>query len=285
MITWLLTELSPGARLLLAILIFVGITVTVVALAHTRIIALANGAPWPPPSDVAEHPPHDPTVYGPYEAPPPSDLGGRIIGITATAFVFLLAFTLSNFWSNAQDARSAFQQEVSNHGAAVAAAQLLPPGQARDRALAALDAYANSVKDSQWSLMQQADTQAALRAHRQAALGVGREIVLDPDKQLRSQASYPVLQQAAESMVDQGTERINQLPRAAAPGMIGLIFLLGVINLAVASAFQPSRLRTNMFLMGTYAAVVAILIFMVVETSNAFLGAGAILPEGFTMTS
>ncbi len=276
-----MTELSPAVRLILAILIFVSITVTIVAFAHTRIIALANGAPWPPAADAEEHPPHDPALYGPYESPPPSDLAGRIIGMTATAFVFLLAFTLSNFWSNAEDARSAFQEEVSNHGTAVSAARLLPPGETRDRSLAVLDEYARSVKDVQWSLMQQADTQAALRAHREAALAVGREIVLNPDKELRSQESFPVLQQAAESMIAQGTERINQLPRPEAPGVVMLIFLLGVVNLAVASAFQPARLRTNMFLMGTYAAIVALLIFVVVETSNAFLGAGAILPDGF----
>lgn len=282
--TWLLTEFPPGIRLLLAILLFVGITVTVVAIAHPRIVALANGAPWPPPAQ-SDPPPHDPSDYGPYESPPPSDLAGRLMGITATAFVFLLAFTLSSFWSNAQDARSAFQQEVADHAAAVAAAQQLPAGETRDRVLASLDSYAQSVVETEWPLLEEADTQAALAAHRKASATVGRDIVLNPDKQLRSAPSYSVMQSAAEDMINQGTNRINQLPRAEAPGVVGLIFLLALVNLAVAAAFQPARLRTNLFLMGVYAAIIGIMVFMVVETSNAFLGGGAILPEGFSPIS
>lgn len=280
---WFMIEVPPMARLLLAMLLFVGITVTVVALFHQRIVALGNGAPWPPPANADElsfTQAHE--ERGLYEPPPPDDLAGRIITITGTAFVFLLAFTLSNFWSNAQDARTALQTEVADFNAALVAARLLPQGQERDEVLTALENYRQDVVEQEWPLLQRADSAAALAIHHRASVAVAGGLILTPSKSLKSAESYSEVRNAVLDMVDKGNDRINALPRSAAPSVVMLIFLLGLCNLAVAAAFLPSSLQTNLFLIGAYAAIIGFLIFIVVEASNPFVGGGQVLPVGFS---
>ncbi len=160
---WLLAEIPGPMRLIFALAISVGITVFVVWRFHDRILALSNGDPWPPDaedsdtdsqesenetgadgtefdeteSDVPQSDDEaeskktaddDSEDDGPTKPPKPFYLAGRIMAITMTSFIFLLAFTLNNFWGNAQDARVSVEAEGAYFQSALVAAADLPDG-------------------------------------------------------------------------------------------------------------------------------------------------------------
>ena len=80
---------------------------------------------------------------------------------------------------------------------------------------------------------------------------------------------------STNDMIDQGTLRIEGAPSQTTPGVLSLIFILGIANLSLAAAFQPAGLGTNLFLMGVMAAITGLLLYMIVETSNPFWGRSA----------
>lgn len=300
---WLFAEVPGSVRFVLALVITVSITVFIVWRFHDRILALSNGDPWPPEVEEAKGPAETESATdresesdtssgdgtedesdedGPTKPPKPFYLAGRIMAITMTAFVFLLAFTLNNFWGNAQDARVALEEEGGYYQSALVAAAGLPTGSHKEAALAALRGYGTAVVEQEWPLLEQADSAEVLALHRKLGAELAEVTVLaQPPAEVANDPSWEALTTAVPDILDQGTQRIHQLPRPQAPGIIGLIFLLAILNLAVTAAYQPAPLVQNMVLMGLMAAIVALMLFILVETSNPFAGSGAILPTPF----
>lgn len=265
-------EVPPWARLALAIAITAGITWTMVRLLHGRIMNLAHLEPEDADTVRAEPDAAD----APQAAPPrTSDLAGRVLGITGVGFVFLLAFALGNFWSNNQALRQAVQDEASNLGRATAAARVLPPTQGGPLVTALAD-YGSSVADVEWPLLQQADTQGALVAHEAAADRVVAAVAAADTAGASNDYSWDPLTSALNDMFAAGTERITQAPTSQAPAMLALIVILGLSNLALTAAFQPAALGPNLFLMATMATITAIMLFVVIEAANPFVGGGAV---------
>ncbi|MEI2716321.1 MAG: hypothetical protein V9E98_04890 [Candidatus Nanopelagicales bacterium] len=291
MMAWLFAEVPGWVRLLLTVAITVAITVVIVWRFHDRILALSNGDPWPPePQETAEESDgkadketdDDKDDDDSGKPPKPFYLAGRIMAITTTAFVFLLAFTLNNFWGNAQDARVALEEEGGYYQSAVLAAAGLPDGPHKDAVLEALRGYGTAVVEQEWPLLEQANSVEALNLHRRLGAELARVTVLaDPPAEVTNDPSWGAITTAIPDILDQGTQRIHQLPRPQAPGIIGLIFLLAILNLAVTAAYQPAPLVQNMVLMGLMAGIVALMLFILVETSNPFAGSGAVLPTPF----
>ena len=110
------------------------------------------------------------------------------------------------------------------------------------------------------------------------------QVALLPEDDPRAdEGTRPQLAQAVENMLTNGTSRIDQLPRPEVPAVIGLVFILAVINLAVTAAFQPATRNQNLFLIAMMGAILAVMLFVLVEASNPYLGAGAVRPEGFSL--
>lgn len=284
---WLFAELPGVVRLLIAEILFVGITCLVVWRFHARIVALSAGEPWPPADhedeDEDEEKEKEKEKRNKKDGPEPFNLAGRIMAITMTAFVFLLAFTLNNFWGNAQDARVAVEEEGADYQSLLIAAHGLPDGPFKDDLQKALENYGQSVITQEWPLLEQADSAEALIVHRR----LGRElaavtILQEPPADVAKSPAWPSISTTVTNMLEQGTQRIHQLPRPQAPNVIALIFLLAIINLAVTAAYQPARpVSQNVFLMGLMAGIVALMLFILVEASNPFTGAGALLPTSY----
>lgn len=312
---WLFETVPAFLRLLLALALFIGITVFIVWRFHDRIVALSNGDPWPPEdepddqdgSSVGED---DATAIlaedgesgeesadegedsvkdedeeedeGPRKPPKPFYLAGRIMAITMTAFVFLLAFTLNNFWGNSQDARVAVEEESGDYQSLLIAAESLPEGPHKDSVTAAVKDYGDTVVQQEWPLLIQADSADALPLHLRAGRDLAKATLLaEVPEETRSTTAWSIFTDTVPDMVQQGTDRIHQLPRHQAPGVIGLIFLLAILNLAVTAAYQPAPLVQNVVLMGLMAGIVGLLLFILVEASNPFAGSGALTPATF----
>lgn len=256
---------------MLTVLITVGVTVGVVALLHGRILTL-NAEPTKDDENGSEPGPTPLTFL----------LSERIVSITTTGFIFLLAFTLGNLWSNHRTAEQAMQTEIAELARAAGAAQFLPPVH-RDPILAAVDAYFTSVREVQWTYMEAGDAMGALRAQSKASGELVRVAAAAAAMEgAESSSAWSSLSTAIDDALASSTARISQIPSPRTTSVLLLVCGLGLVNLAMVAAFYPAPLRRNLFLMGVMAAITATLVFVVVEASNPYLGSGALKPTMYT---
>jgi hypothetical protein len=155
-------------------------------------------------------------------------------------------------------------------------------GTAPNKALAAaLRAYGRSVADDEWPLLRASDGSGVQALHNRNRSAVAAAVVAAAESGAAKSPSWAALDAAVTDMLAQGQERIDQLPRPSAPGILMLIFILGVTNLAVTAAFQPAPLATNLVLMGLMSAIVALMLYIVAEAANPYTGGPAVLPIGY----
>lgn len=289
-----MSTVPPSVRLIIAVVLTVGITLLAVKLAHPRIVALSEGRGKEYKERRRRKQSADGQVVPAAESAQdtlrrdedgerlePGNLAGRVLGLCATAFVFLLAFTLGNFWSNAGDAQSAVRDEASAYTRALDFAQELPTTGYGPSVVAALQSYQNSVRNVEWPLMSQADSEAAYQAHDTASRALATAVRSAEVAGAQQQPGWSSFTSAVSAMTSSGTDRINSVPSPWDPGVIALIFILGLGNLALAAAFQPAGIGANLFLMGMMAAITALLLFILVEAANPFLGAASLHPPAF----
>lgn len=274
---------APYTRLFLAVFITVGITLVMVRLFHQRALdfnaiddidADARKARIKAAEQAAEEADEAPKPERPL---PPAmyNLSGRLLGLAATAFVFLLAFTFANFWQNTKAATTATEAEAAYWVQAVVFAESLPADQGGDQIRQALNEYRDSVADEQWPLMQRGDSQAAYQMELADGLALTKALLSADQAGASAAPTWNDLTTAVSDMTEQGRYRIAALPGRAAPGVIMVVFALGVSLLALTAIFQPARLGANLGIMGIMAALVATLLFVLVETSNPYVGSAA----------
>lgn len=268
---WFIGGVPPLVRLLLAIAITVGVTLAMAKIFRTPILALnaqdeINKDERRKLADETGEiqPPLPPETY---------NLAARILGLLTTAFVFLLAFTLGNFWGDTKDAASAVQAEAGDFVRASLLIEKLPASPEREALQQALTSYRDNLRDVQWPLMQKGDSNAAYQAQIETGLELSNAVLKAEKTEVAKAPEWPVLLAAVQDMPQQARDRVDAIPNRAAPSVVGLIFVLGITNLAMTAIFQPSRYGTNMFLLGVMAAITGLLLFVIVEASNPYLGA------------
>jgi hypothetical protein len=269
-----LNDVIPPVRLFLALLFTVGFTLLAVRLLHTNTLALAALD-----EPVEEPDAGDSTVTTTHFLTPPArDLAGRVLALTGFGFIFLFTFTFANFWSNGQAAMTAVQNEQWAYTKALASAEALPAGASRDSVVSALHSYADSVRTQEWPLMQVADLRAAAQIHTTASSQLAQVLLAASTSDAAKSPAVAPLQGGISDMISDGNTRIMQLPGPTAPSVLGMILILGISNLALTAAFQPTRIRPNLILMGTMATLTGLLFFLVVEASNVYSGGTMPIP-------
>lgn len=253
-----------GLRLLIALVVVVGITLLCLKIFYPQIIALQQ---VPKKDEDAEDEPFVPEVY---------HLSGRIISITTTAFVFLSAFALNNFWGATKAADAAVQSETRAYYSAVSAVNLLKDEASREAALAAFSDYSATLRDVESPLLQQADVAAAYRVQLDASLKLGEAIASAHELDASGSATWDRVNDYVTDTTNYGEERVRALPGTGATSLIWLIIFLGLANLALLTAFQPTFFRRNAFLVATAAFITTVLLFVVIEVSNPFIGNAAV---------
>lgn len=279
----LMTDTPPWARLTLAIVISVTITVSFVRLLHERTLRLAHLEPEGDEVEPAVTTTRAVNAAGeaaqaeatPITPPPAWELAARVLGLTGVGFVFLLAFALGHFWSNNQDLRQAVQNEATNMGRATAAADFLPTAQGGP-VLAALSDYGTSVADEQWPVLAQGNREDAIVAHEAAAAHVLEALAAAYAAGASQEYPWTSLTTAIDDLFIAATERIAHSPTSEVPSVLILIFILAITNLALTAAFLPTARGPHMFLTGAMAAITAIMLFVLIEAANPYVGGGAV---------
>lgn len=277
-----MVHVPSSIRLLLAVVVMVGITLLAAKVFRRQIMELATKDDVI--RDLRDAELRDARDDGkPADSVPPapprtSDLFARVVGMTTSAFVFLTAFTLGQYWGASNQARAAVVGEAGYWAQAAAAARQIPADKGGNEVVAAIDKYRESVLSTQWEGMQRADSEAVQAEQLKLAQNVGMAMLKAEKSGADTTDAWSTLTGNVSDMLTQSRERLNSLPNPSAPGVLVMIFLLGIVNLALITAFQPSRRGTNIFLLSVLAGVTAFLCFIVVETSNPYVGGARVHP-------
>lgn len=245
------------------------------AIAEFRAKAAARTAGLPEPERVAQEA-REPKPWAPPspEIPPGYNLSGRGMQFLNMAFVFLLVFTIGQFWSNTRTADHANVQEAASYSKAMLLAEELPNGPQKDALILGLEEYRANVVDEQWPALQQADTVATYRLQADA----GRDLILAQREAAAGNAQNANLLSEISSTIDDmtqdGVDRITALPGSDAPRVLILVFILSVVNLVLVIAYQPARRRLMYAVIALMATITALLMFVAVEVSNPYLPSG-----------
>lgn len=276
-------------RLLLAVVLTTGISVTAVILLRPQILRLNAEPPEDDAAGVGARAAAEGEGVGggaeeALEGEQPADdqqgndfgvsrLAGDATRIVATAFVFLLAFSLGQFWGNVQDARSATEAEQAAHTRAMAILDTYPQSPEREELAAALDRYARAVVEQEVPLLRDGNSAQTYHVHGETSADVSSAALAAEVAGYSQTPQWASLSTAIADLTSNGTSRIDAAPQPYVPTMVAIIALLGLTNLALTAAFQPARRGPNIFLIGVMSVITALLLFMLMEASNPFLGA------------
>lgn len=268
-------DVPAGVRLLLAVAISVGISLAFVWVFHDRMLRLDDKN-----SEADEKAENDkdgdPDAPRPPKVPNTVYLAQRVLGLTATGFVFLLAFTFGSFWGNHTEASSAILDEGTMFARALTIAQMIPADQGGTQLVAALDNYRVDITEVQWPLLQHADAAGAYAVQMQATGAIGKATVEAGKEGANEMPEWNLLTETLTNMNADAVQRIAQLPSSNVPTILVMIGFLGLMNLVLTAAFQPARRGPNLLLIGVMAGITALLMFLLVEASNPFIGGGAV---------
>ena len=252
-------------RLSVWMLICVGLTLLIAWRLHHRILQHHHRA-QPPRTDDGDLPDNVPPGSG--------DLSGHLIRVLSLAFVFILGFTLSNFWSTSKAADAATQDEVAAYSRAIALAEAIPAQSGGQGLLDALAVYRQAAV-GQDTLLQHADAPAAYLAQDEAGSSLLTAIIASGNAGAAKAPEWDAFTSAIDDMVTGGRERVDALPSVMATGIIWLLIVLAVGNLVAIAVFSPTRFGVTLVILAGLAAAFALLLFVVIETSNPYWGAGA----------
>lgn len=252
-------------RLLLVIVISVVVVVLLIGAFHRHILKI-NAAP----TKVNEDDPD----------PPPGikDIAGRLIALATFAFVFLLGFGFSQFWTTAKDARDAVLSEATDFHRAVVLAQDLPQEQSVP-VVAALDAYQTRIVEVEWPLMVSADSANLVQERYASGDALLTAITQARPSDASSSPVWANLDSTVGDLLDDAVDRTNAIPSPMAVSIIIIVIVLGLVNLLAIAVFQPASRRAHLLVVAAMAALTAFLVFSLVEISNPYNGAGSIIPS------
>lgn len=259
-----ITAAPAWVRLLLAIGITVTVTVVAAQVFRSRIVALKEKN-----DDIG-------------------DLSGVVTTVTTyltIGFVFFIGFTMSQFWSSGQDARSALREESQAITRAVALTRALSEGAARDAIQDALQAYMTTVESIEWPLLRAGEVNEAESVQTQAATALAGDVFRAEAGLPQSDASLtPQLNTAIDKIITSGGDRVTSSPTTWTTPWFGAVGLLGFALLVISTMFRFSGLRVTQVLLGVFATVLVTLFFVMLELSNPFGGSAGLQPPQWSTT-
>lgn len=255
-----------GLRLLMSIGITVGVSLLFAKLFYSRSLMLAQN-PADSQDAAAEKVPHI------------SDLSGKLLTFSNFVFVFLLGFTLGQFWSNDSDAQSAYNSFANDFTRVVIAAKDIPADQGGDTLMAAINDYRTSVLNDEWPLLAASDNYGASQVQIQAGTTLIKTITDVGASGANKLPSWDFLNSSLNDLGDSASQVIDAVPGSNTWRITALIMLLGVINLALIAIFQPTRRGAYYLIVGLLSGMTGLLFFILVEVSNPFTGSNAIVPH------
>ena len=262
----LLADLPPVLMLLIFIAIAVGIVLVVSWFYYDTFIAMAQRPPTPEKTEGTGDKDTPPEIV----IPGTFDLWSRVLAFTTLAFVFMLAFFLNTFWGNVQSAQSATQSEAASLARLSSLALRLSDPAGADALLKAINAYRDSVVNEEWPLLRAGDGGGASIAAIKSSNALLAAVL---DAQAADKSSSPMwsgIESTLSDAIQDSASRIEKLPDSSAPTRVWTVIILGLAMLIMTTAVFPTRVKPYRVAISIMAALVALLIFVMVQASNPF---------------
>ena len=257
-------EVPVQVRFLLAIAITVGLSLLLASFFYTRTLHLTQETEQPE----GEWP----------KIPEASGMVGRILALTSTAFVFLLAFTIAQMWGDSRDAETWNESMTVQFAQAGDAALGLPAGPERDGVINALNDFRTAVIDQQWPYLVRGDASGAREVHVDMVGNIVTAVAAAEQAGADKSPTWGSLTGSISDLASDNFERIGTIPYRGASQLMILVFFLGIANLVLTALFQPTRKRPYLFFVSVMATITAVLLFVMVEVSSPFAGTTGIVP-------
>jgi hypothetical protein len=198
-----------------------------------------------------------------------------VLPIVATIQALLLAFSAVSAWESYQTAEESVTEEA-NIVTGLARDLAVFDSQESMQARLVLRAYAQSVIDEEWPLLQAAETEPAWDRFDAFVRALG---AMSPDTPKRA-ALMPQIWAQADKIVTFRRSRIFE-SQTAIPGTLWLVVLAGTIVTILLTFVLPLN-RFNVVMIGALAFAIGLVFFFVIAMDRPFAGSQSISPAPFT---
>lgn len=211
---------------------------------------------------------------------PHNDVAGFVYATIAVTYAVVLGFVVITVWDQYEEARSNADREANDIADLYRLAAWFPDSE-QPKIQQALHDYTRSVVDDEWNAMNRGDapspeTTAALdrmwELYRQAGQG--------------SMGQSTAYGDSLDRLQDVGNSRRIRLleSREGIPAILWVGLIAGaVLTVGFAYGFGVERARSHALMLGTLAASIALLLFMVFSLNYAFRGDVRVRPEPFQL--
>jgi hypothetical protein len=211
---------------------------------------------------------------------PHNDVAGFVYATIAVTYAVVLGFVVITVWDQYEEARDNAGHEANNIADLYRLAAWFPDNDQREIRQALID-YSHSVVDDEWDAMDRgnapspetsADFDRLWELYRQAGQGsVGQSTAYDD---------------SLDRLQDVGNARRMRLleSREGIPGILWVGLIAGaILTVGFAYGFGVERAQSHVLMVGTLAASIALLLFMVSSLNYAFHGDVRVDPEPFQL--
>lgn len=246
----------PGVRLLLALAITLGITFLASRLMRGR---------------------RERVLEVPEGKTPAEDMLNVALAAVLTAFVFLAAILLANFWSSMGLAKTAVSDEQAAYAQITATLAMI--GESDSEMARALTAYGDAAHNVQGPALRDADGDAASASHAAAARDVIASLASVKGK--GSTVDEATLTTGVKDMLTNGELRQAALPTYHVGPILMILAIIGIFGLALAVILVPDSKPAALIVLVTLVFAVVLMYYLVVEMSNPYLNGDVVPLPGF----
>lgn len=206
-----------------------------------------------------------------------NDVAGFLIAVVGVVYAVILAFIVIVTWEGYRDARSTVHREAGALRSLYRDSQSLPEP-ARTQVAGLVVRYAAEVSSDEWAALDRGDSSPAVfDLVGEMFAGLGGVAATTPAHEAFLADALLRLNDVAEDRA----ERINVAEEGLLPVLWAAIIVGGAVTLGFALLFGVSNERLHYLMVGSFAAVLALQVLVVLVLSHPFSGDLRIDPDPF----
>ncbi|MGI8984471.1 MAG: DUF4239 domain-containing protein [Acidimicrobiales bacterium] len=206
-----------------------------------------------------------------------NDVAGFLIAVVGVVYAVTLAFIVIATWEDYSDARATVHREAGDLRSLFRDTRSLPEP-TRSEMGALVLRYAEEVADGEWAALDRGEgSRAVFDLVSQMFATMGGVVATTPAHEAFLAASLDRLDDVAESRA----ERVSMAEDGLLSILWAAIIIGGGVTVGFALLFGVSDQRLHFLMVGAFAAVLGLQIFVVLVLSHPFSGDLAVSPDQF----
>lgn len=202
---------------------------------------------------------------------------GAIFSMVGVLYAVILAFVVIVVWENDGKARDDSQVEANAASRIYFTARSLPEPQ-RTELMGLAHDYVATVAGPEWSQMAHGQTSPQARQHVAAMRLTAHELrPATADQEILMSGTLA----AVDALVDARRERTSALTAPLTPLMWSGLIVSSVLTVGFMFLFNRPSFAVHLLMVGSVAALIAFILWLVYDLSLPFTGLSAVGPEAF----